>query len=130
MATRENRFAKKARDFAEDLSNTGTAPESLSKPAEPSPVKDEQSKRKTKSPASRAPVSRSLGSTPSKKLIVKKSTPGRPLSEIDTVQFSTRLRPDQIKSLKLFVVENDHLPEYGNISAVIRIAVDDFLKTH
>jgi hypothetical protein len=51
--------------------------------------------------------------------------PGRPPSDVQTVQVTLRLRPDQVERLKTLAVRKRNV-NTSNVSAIVRMAIDEF----
>jgi hypothetical protein len=51
--------------------------------------------------------------------------PGRPPAEIETVQVTVRLRPDQLERLKSLTAKKRTV-KTSNVSAIVRMAIDEF----
>jgi hypothetical protein len=51
--------------------------------------------------------------------------PGRPPAEIETIQVTVRLRPDQLERLKALTAKKRTV-KTSNVSAIVRMAIDEF----
>jgi len=128
----ENRFSSKAAKFA---ISTKEAHEDDAKPS--AEKKLDVSNKKDIETTKAIALEKPAGKPRPKAVIATKPKPnavrslkvamGRPPQDIETVPLTIRVRPDHIKSLKLFVAQNSEIPDFANRSALIRKLLDDFL---